>query len=52
MNTLTKALTLEEFLELPETKPSSEFIRDRILQKPMPQGEHSRLQSKLCEVIN
>ncbi|MCA1992647.1 MAG: Uma2 family endonuclease [Coleofasciculus sp. S288] len=45
-------LTLEEFLKLPETKPASEFIRGEIIQKPMPQGEHSRLQAKLCTVIN
>lgn len=52
MNTVTPSLTLEEFLNLPETKPASEFIRGEIVQKPMPQGEHSRLQAKLCSVIN
>jgi Uma2 family endonuclease len=52
MSTLTKPLTLEEFLALPETKPASEFINRQIIQKPMPQGEHSRLQAKLCEAIN
>jgi Uma2 family endonuclease len=49
---LTKSLTLEKFLQLPETKPASEFINGEIIQKSMPQGEHSRLQSKLCSVIN
>ena len=44
--------TLEEFLERPETKPASEFIKGEIIQKPMPQGEHSRLQTKLCNTIN
>ena len=43
---------LEEFLKLPETKPASEFINGEIIQKDMPQGEHSRLQAKLCTVIN
>jgi Uma2 family endonuclease len=52
MNTATQSLTLEEFLELPETKPASEFIQGTIIQKPMPQGEHSRLREKLCAVIN
>lgn len=52
MSTVTQPLTLEEFLKLPETKPASEFINKEIVQKPMPQGEHSRLQSKLCTVIN
>ncbi|MDY6785161.1 MAG: Uma2 family endonuclease [Cyanobacteriota bacterium] len=45
-------LTLEEFLELPETKPASEFINGKITQKPMPQGEHSSIQVDLCKVIN
>ncbi len=48
----TKSLTLEEFLQLPETKPASEFINGQIIQKPMLQGEHSTLQGKLCECIN
>jgi Uma2 family endonuclease len=52
MTILTQTLTLAEFLGLPETKPASEFIRGQIIQKPMPQGEHSRLQGKLCEAIN
>lgn len=52
MSTLTQPLTLEEFLKLPETKPASEFIYGEIIQKPMPQGEHSRLQFKLCNVVN
>jgi Uma2 family endonuclease len=45
-------ITLDEFLKLPETKPASEFINGNIIQKPMPQGEHSRLQIKLCTTIN
>ncbi|MBD1832769.1 Uma2 family endonuclease [Cyanobacteria bacterium FACHB-472] len=45
-------LTLEEFLKLPETKPASEFINGEIIPKPMPQGEHSRVQGKFCTVIN
>jgi Uma2 family endonuclease len=40
-------ITIEEFLKLPETKPASEFINGKIIQKPMPQGKHSRIQSKL-----
>lgn len=45
-------LRVEEFLKLPETKPASELIQGTITQKPMPQGEQSRLQGKLCAVIN
>ena len=48
----TQKLTLEEFLQLPETKPGKEYINGIIIQKPMPKGRHSRLQSKLCNVIN
>jgi Uma2 family endonuclease len=42
-----KPLTLEEFLELLETKPASEYIDGAIIQKPMPQGKHSILQREL-----
>lgn len=44
---LSQKLTLEEFLQLPETKPASEYIDGIILQKPMPQGKHSILQREL-----
>ncbi len=47
VQTPTKMLTLEEFLELPETKPASEYIDGKIIQKPMPQGKHSILQREL-----
>ena len=53
MTTATsKSISLEEFLKLPETKPASEYIDGEIIQKPMPKGRHSRLQGKLCAVIN
>ncbi len=48
----TSVLTLEEFLQLPETKPASEYIDGTIYQKPMPQGKHSRLQTCLSTNIN
>lgn len=47
-----RTITLEEFLELPETKPASEYIDGQVIQKPMPQGKHSKLQGKLVTVIN
>ena len=50
--TVAKPHNLETFLELPETNPASEFINGQITQKVMPQGEHSRLQVKLCTNIN
>lgn len=49
---VTKKLTLEEFLKLPETKPASEYIDGRIIQKPMPQGKHSTIQGELVATIN
>lgn len=47
-----QTLTLEEFLALPETKPASEYSRGTVTQKPMPQGKHSRLQSRLARAID
>ena len=52
VQTRLKPITLEAFLKLPETKPASEYIDAEIIQKPMPQGKHSRLQDKLVKVIN
>jgi len=52
MSTLAQPMTLEAFLQLPETKPASEFINGAVIQKPMPQGEHSRIQSKFCAAVN
>lgn len=48
----SKTFTLAEFLAMPETKPASEFVGGSIEQKPMPQGQHSRLQLKLCNLVN
>jgi Uma2 family endonuclease len=45
-------LALAEFLERPETKPASEYIDGKVYQKPMPQGEHSILQTRLSRAIN
>ncbi|MEM8504281.1 MAG: Uma2 family endonuclease [Cyanobacteria bacterium P01_D01_bin.1] len=52
VQTPTKPITLAAFLALPETKPASEFIDGKITQKPMPKGKHSRLQTKLSNVLN
>ena len=45
-------LSLEEFLAQSETQPASEFIDGYVYQKPMPQGEHSAIQSDLTALIN
>ena len=50
--TFANQITLAEFLEKPDTKPASEYIDGEIIQKPMPQGEHSVLQSELLTHIN
>ena len=49
---LLKTLTLEEFLELQETKPSQEYINGQIITKPMQKGKHSIIQGTLVTEIN
>ncbi|NET61134.1 MAG: Uma2 family endonuclease [Symploca sp. SIO2E6] len=49
---INRAPSLEEFLQLPETKPAREYVNGEIVQKPMPKGRHSRLQLLLCNSIN
>ncbi|MBP0020183.1 MAG: Uma2 family endonuclease [Cyanobacteria bacterium SBLK] len=49
---IPKPFTLEEFLKLPETKPASEYINGKIIQKPMPQGHHSVIQGELYTALN
>jgi len=51
VQTSKKLLTLEEFLELPETEPASEYINGTITQKAMPQGKHSILQRELSFIL-
>lgn len=52
MTIASAPLSLEGFLQLPETKPASEYIAGKIFQKPMPKSKHSRLQLRLCNAIN
>lgn len=47
----TKPMTLAQFLDLPETKPASEYINGDMIQKPMPQGQRSILQRELSFVL-
>lgn len=49
---ISSQTSLSEFINLPDTKPASEFINGKITQKPMPQGEHSLIQSELVSIIN
>jgi Uma2 family endonuclease len=52
LSTTKSQLSLAEFLQLPETKPASEYIQGEIYQKPMAQGEHSIIQGSLVTAIN
>ena len=52
MQAPSKTLTLKEFLQLPETKPASEFLNGQVIQKPMPQGKHSAIQGEFVSAIN
>lgn len=52
VQTPIKPLSLEAFLQLPETKPASEYIDGRVIQKSMPQGKHSTLQLDFATPIN
>lgn len=47
MPAATKTMTLDEFLELPETEPASEFVCGRIIPRPMPTWFHSRLANRI-----
>ena len=47
-----RTTSLEQFLILPETKPASEYIDGKIVQKPMPQGKHSLLRMNILTFIN
>jgi Uma2 family endonuclease len=52
VQTPVRQITLEEFLELPDTQPASEYIDGEIIQKPMPQKQHSIIQKKLLFAID
>lgn len=48
----SQPMALEDFLKLPETKPASEYIDGQIIQKPMPQGKHSTIQTEFSTAVN
>ncbi|MBM0743459.1 Uma2 family endonuclease [Phormidium sp. CLA17] len=52
VQTPEKTVSLEEFLQRPVTKPASEYINGKIIQKPIPQGHHSTIQIELGSFIN
>ena len=52
VQTPLRTLTLEDFLQQPDTKPASEYIDGQIIQKPMPKTAHSGIQAGLIKVID
>ncbi len=52
VQTPSKSLTLEDFLQQPDTKPASEYIDGQVIQKPMPKADHSVIQGDLTTEIN
>ena len=52
IETSSKSISLKDFLDLPETKPAKEYIKGEIIQKPMPKGKHSTIQTELSTAIN
>lgn len=52
MSITTPLISLEEFLQLPETEPVSEYVNGEISPKTMPKSKHSRLQIKICNAVN
>ena len=49
--TIATRMTLEEFLELPETKPYLEYACGEVYRKPMPDTAHSLLQTFLAVLM-
>jgi Uma2 family endonuclease len=52
VQTPVRQITLEEFLALPDTKPASEYIDGEVIQKSMPQVQHSVIQKKILLTID
>ena len=52
VKTPLKNISLEQLLQLPETKPPQEYINGQIIHKSIPKTRHSRLQAKLTATIN
>jgi Uma2 family endonuclease len=48
----TRTLTIDEFLELPETEPPSEFVRGEVIQKVAPSPKHGFLVVQISSAIN
>lgn len=51
MTAPSRLMTLDEFLELPETKPYTELINGELCQKPVGKNRHSAAQSNLLLLL-
>lgn len=49
--TTRTVITLAEFLQLPETKPASEFVCGEVIQKPVPTQKHAFIQTYLAVML-
>jgi Uma2 family endonuclease len=47
-----RRMTLDEFLELPETQPACEYVDGVVTQKVAPQGQHVLLQLNFANRVN
>ncbi len=51
VQTAVKTFSLDDFLAT-ETEPESEYFDNQIIQKPMPKGKHSAIQTEFATTIN
>lgn len=49
---IAKPISLDEFLQLPETQPASEYVRGQVVRKPLSSDKSSRLRKTLLKKIN
>ena len=47
-----RRMSLDEFLELPETRPAFEYVKGVVTQKVAPQGRHVFLQLNFANLVN
>lgn len=52
MAVVARAITLDEFLKLPEAEPALEFEDGVVTQKVSPKGRHGVLQAELVRQLN
>ena len=48
---MSARMTLEQFLDRPDTEPASEFVCGEVIQKPMPDRPHASIQAYLMVML-